>query len=296
MTTKSPALMTAPSDHSPEEAVRAYCQALFAGGAAGLSTLLNRTLNVDLDPKLLEGTAALRERLPLPWVVAEVRFTRGFRGAHTIILSRADAAALAQLALGEEPSESIALSADHEAALRELINQMMSSAGASLRGLLGHPVAFTATDLKFIEPGASWTPPARWAALARVSVDGARQATLALTVPDAVIEEPWARAEPGQEPEAEGAPAGTPTAGLDLILDITLPITVELGRAKMLIRDILGLSRGSVIELDRLAGEPVEILVNDRPIASGEVVIIDENFGVRLTHISRPADRIRSLR
>jgi flagellar motor switch protein FliN/FliY len=81
-----------------------------------------------------------------------------------------------------------------------------------------------------------------------------------------------------------------------MVLDITLPITVELGRTKMLIRDILALSPGSVIELEKLAGEPVEILVNERSIAKGEVVIIDENFGVRLTQISRPADRIRSLR
>jgi len=296
MTAKSSALMKAPTDRSPEEAVRAYCKALFSGGAAALSTLLNRTLTVDLDPTLLEGFEAVGERLPRPWVVAEVRFTRGLRGTHVLIIPRADAAALAQLALGQEPSESPGLSLDHETALRDMINQMMSSACASLKGLLDRPVAFATTDLTFIEHGDSWTPPAHWAGVARVSVEGTRLATLALTIPDIVAEELSARSEPAQRGEAEGVPAGGQASGLDLILDITLPITVELGRTKMLIRDVLALSAGSVIELDKLAGEPVEILVNDRPIARGEVVIIDENFGVRLTHISRPADRIRSLR
>ena len=74
-----------------------------------------------------------------------------------------------------------------------------------------------------------------------------------------------------------------------------MPITVELGGTNMLIRDILALGPGSVIELDKLAGEPVDLLVNDRPIAKGEVVVIDESFGVRLTEISNATERLRSL-
>jgi len=74
-----------------------------------------------------------------------------------------------------------------------------------------------------------------------------------------------------------------------------MPVTVELGRTRMLIRDILALGPGSIIELDKLAGEPVDLLVNDRPIAKGEVVVIDENFGVRLTQIAHAAERLQSL-
>lgn len=297
MTTKLSALTTVPPDRPLEETIRAYCGALFSGGAAALSTLLNRTITIDVDPKLSDRAEALAERLPPPWVVADLRFTRGLGGAHTLILTRAEAAGLAQLALGEEPDESPALSAEHEDALQEMINQMMNSASSSLKGLLDRPVAFGAADLKFIEPGDPWAPQMHSVILARMSVDGIRRATLALTIPGTVAEALSARQEPAsREPETDGLPAGGPASGLDLILDITLPITVELGRTKMLIRDILALSPGSVLELDKLAGEPVEILVNDRPIARGEVVIIDENFGVRLTHISRPADRIRSLR
>lgn len=83
---------------------------------------------------------------------------------------------------------------------------------------------------------------------------------------------------------------------LNMLLDIPLQVTVELGRTKRSVKEILELSGGSIIELDKLAGEPVDILVNNRLIAKGEVVVIDENFGVRITDILSQAERINNLR
>jgi flagellar motor switch protein FliN/FliY len=83
---------------------------------------------------------------------------------------------------------------------------------------------------------------------------------------------------------------------LNMLMHIPLKLTVELGRTQKLIKDILELSQGSIVELDKLAGEPVDILVNDQPIAKGEVVVIDENFGVRITEIITQWDRIQKLR
>jgi flagellar motor switch protein FliN/FliY len=83
---------------------------------------------------------------------------------------------------------------------------------------------------------------------------------------------------------------------LNMLLDIPLQVTVELGRTKRSVKDILELSTGSIIELDKLAGEPVDILVNNKLIAQGEVVVIDESFGVRVTDIVSQTDRIRKLR
>lgn len=83
---------------------------------------------------------------------------------------------------------------------------------------------------------------------------------------------------------------------LDMLLDIPLQVSVELGRTKRSVKEILELSSGSIIELDKLAGEPVDILVNNRLIAKGEVVVIDENFGVRVTDIISQSDRIKKLR
>ena len=82
---------------------------------------------------------------------------------------------------------------------------------------------------------------------------------------------------------------------LDLILDIPLKLSVEVGRAKIIVNDLLKLGQGSVIELSKLAGDPLEVLVNDKLIARGEVVVVNEKFGVRLTDIISPVERIEKL-
>ena len=83
---------------------------------------------------------------------------------------------------------------------------------------------------------------------------------------------------------------------LEMLLDIPLQVTVQLGKTKRTVKEILELSSGSIIELDKLAGEPVDIHINDRLIAQGEVVVIDENFGVRVTDIISQSDRLRKLK
>lgn len=92
-----------------------------------------------------------------------------------------------------------------------------------------------------------------------------------------------------------GISAQADQTNLNLLLDIPLKVTVELGRTQKLIKDILELSQGSIVELDKLAGEPVDILVNNKLIAKGEVVVIDENFGVRVTDIVSQWDRIQKI-
>ena len=94
--------------------------------------------------------------------------------------------------------------------------------------------------------------------------------------------------------ETAGEESGEP-ASLDLILDIPLAVTVELGRSKMLINDLLQLGQGSIVELTKLVGEPLEVLVNDKLVARGEVVVVNEKFGVRLTDIVTPMERVKSL-
>jgi len=110
----------------------------------------------------------------------------------------------------------------------------------------------------------------------------------------------------GGSPMGGGAASGGPSAGnkqaaqtvqsLDFILDIPLKVTVELGRSKMAIREILQLAQGSVIELSKFAGEPLEVLVNEKLIARGEVVVVNEKFGIRLTDIISPVERIEQLK
>lgn len=88
----------------------------------------------------------------------------------------------------------------------------------------------------------------------------------------------------------------TKDRNLNLILDIPLKVTVELGRTKMPVSELLNLTQGSVIELMKLAGEPMEVLVNEKLIARGEAVVVNEKFGVRLTDIISPTERIEQLK
>lgn len=85
------------------------------------------------------------------------------------------------------------------------------------------------------------------------------------------------------------------TSSIDLLLDVVLNVNVELGRSSMSIKDILALGPGSVVELDKLAGEPVDVFINSTLIARGEVVVVDEKFGVRVTEVVSPAKRVMSL-
>lgn len=90
--------------------------------------------------------------------------------------------------------------------------------------------------------------------------------------------------------------AATAQHDIELILDIPVHLTVELGRTRVPIKQVLSLAQGSVIELDGLAGEPMDVLVNGCLIAQGEVVVVNEKFGIRLTDIVTPSERIRRLR
>lgn len=119
----------------------------------------------------------------------------------------------------------------------------------------------------------------------------------------ATEEDPWAEAMTEQaESETAGfenleddAVASDDEINLDVILDVPVDISMEIGRTKLSIRNLLKLNQGSVIELDRLAGEPMDVLVNGTLIAHGEVVVVNDKFGIRLTDVISPGERIKKL-
>ena len=100
----------------------------------------------------------------------------------------------------------------------------------------------------------------------------------------------------GSSPKAAPVPAGLEGPNLDVILDIPVSISMEVGSTEISIRNLLQLNQGSVVELDRLAGEPLDVLVNGTLIAHGEVVVVNEKFGIRLTDVISPSERIKKLR
>jgi flagellar motor switch protein FliN/FliY len=127
----------------------------------------------------------------------------------------------------------------------------------------------------------------------------------ALNEQNAAAADPDVSPAPAQEPRAanpavfeqfDGSSARAPTRNdIDLVLDIPVQLSVELGRTKLPIRNLLQLAQGSVVELDGLAGEPMDVLVNGCLIAQGEVVVVNEKFGIRLTDVITPSERIKRL-
>ncbi|MCX7673165.1 MAG: flagellar motor switch protein FliN [Thiobacillaceae bacterium] len=124
------------------------------------------------------------------------------------------------------------------------------------------------------------------------SADGWAAAMAEQQAAQSAVEKP-AAAKVFQDLAAEAAPQAP--ANLDLILDIPVYLTVELGRTKITIRNLLQLAQGSVVELEGMAGEPLDVLVNGTLIAQGEVVVVNDRFGIRLTDIISPAERLRRL-
>jgi flagellar motor switch protein FliN/FliY len=94
----------------------------------------------------------------------------------------------------------------------------------------------------------------------------------------------------------QGLPGGLGEVNLDMILDVPVTLAMEVGRTRISIRNLLQLNQGSVVELDRAAGEPLDVFVNGTLVAHGEVVVINEKFGIRLTDVISPAERVRKLR
>ena len=121
-------------------------------------------------------------------------------------------------------------------------------------------------------------------------------ADLDRSIAGASTEEPRPSANPAVFQQFDGSNARAATRNdIDLVLDIPVQLTVELGRTKLPIRNLLQLAQGSVVELDGLAGEPMDVLVNGCLIAQGEVVVVNEKFGIRLTDVITPSERMKRL-
>lgn len=239
----------------------------------------------------------------------------GGEAALALAMPAADAAALAELIAGGAPQPGAAeLSADELETLNDGLRQVgLAGAAEALRELLGGSGGAPAADwggvrqvasdemMSWFGGGAGWSAAElAWGAggaSGRMLLAVSAQAVTVLSSASAA-EAPAGRGVVVQTARFSaigGTPAPAARHNIDLIVDIPLQLTVELGRTNRRIKDILALSPGAVIELDKLAGEAVDVLVNGRLVAKGEVVVIDENFGVRITDIVSPAERVSGL-
>ena len=296
-------------------------------GASVGPLLLGQALAIgppSLQPVLRNELAGV---LPARAVAVELSFVQGGQGSLYLLLPEALTFTVVGCLLGEPPA---ALDGSARGALAEVAGQLAGAGlGAVAEQTAGVPLAFDPPGVG--EPGLLPPLPGELllatfdltlgdgpAAHCAVLLPGVTaRSLLTLTQPPAPT-----RAAPAAGPAVAGRPAhatpapaaaavrtaslpelapamGHAAAGprnIDLILDVTLQVTVELGRTKKQIREVLALGPGSLLELDKLAGEAVDVLVNGKLIARGEVVVIDENFGVRITDIVSPAERAATLR
>lgn len=304
-------------------------QQLFRGAGEVLSPLLGQATDF-IGPQVTGTTQRLlADRVGPRPLAAALSLAGPLSGTAYLLMEEADAAAAAGLVLGSpEPPE--ILGEAEQPVLEEIIGQLCGVVSKNLSELFGSKQAVSLDalarpDLPQENLGAGVLPDDTLIDLAyrwRVGSNIDMQLNLAITEDMAKIAirlsrgsgrgatasrtpspapsrpaEPRVMVQPARFDDLSGEPGARAERGnLDLILDISLYLTVELGRTQMKIKDILALAPGSVVELNRLAGEAVDVLVSGKVIARGEVVVIDENFGVRITDIQSPVERVNSLR
>ena len=264
---------------------------------------------------------AVRSDFPLRYVQVSMDFSGVLNGKNLIVFNYSDAGSISSLMMGDDrgvpPPE---LSDAHQSTIQEFTNQLLSSISTQFSSSLGGGINTSPAALSSITGGAELQlPPGP--DLIKITYDFSIEGVLnsklyhimdisigqGLQNVTGIVAQPVSQPQQYQPhpsqvgispvkfpPLDEGLP---PNIGgnISLILDVPMTLTVELGRTTQLVQEILGMGEGSIIELDKLAGEPVDLLVNGKLIAKGEVVVIDENFGVRVTDIVSPADRLSGL-
>ncbi len=280
--------------------------------------------NVQISNPVLEvkPADAFKGEMAEQYVQVSMDYSGAVSGKNLVVFTSNDAGSVSSLMMGDEsgapPAE---LSDAHQSTIQEFTNQLLSSLATQIGNKMGGGISTTPATLSMASSGNELQLPG--GEVLRVTydfiIDGILSSKLYhfmdVTLGKSMSQGGGQGGQPSQgggggqqlqqQPQVGISPVQFPpldegippqqAGNISLLLDVEMTLTVELGRTKQLVQDILGLGEGSIIELDKLAGEPVDLLVNGKLIAKGEVVVIDENFGVRVTDIVSPADRLSSF-
>ena len=288
--------------------------------ASVFSMLTGREFQLKASPGDLLEAPAVAAQQEAQAILVKANYQKGLSGTLCFTLPLKEGTMLVDLMLGGEGAPADELVGDSKDALAETFNQVMGSANQTLSDLAGETFSIANVEIMALAPDA--------AAFAEQMGQGPFQdiqlpttqdglaTTIHLLVPDLLLQQlkrklglgevPPAPPEPPpasvaatlaapprQAPVASGPPREA--GNLDLLLDIQLPVVVRMGQTEMQMGELLKLTPGSILELNRSADAPVELLVNGKLIAKGEVVVVDGNFAFRITEIDTRAARIRSL-
>ena len=269
-----------------------------------------------------EGIAKLHSG---PTVYVKAHYTKGLSGTLLFALPLKEGTMLVDLMLGGDGASTNELAGDSRDALSETFNQIMGSANQTLSDQAGETLSISNVEiLSEDSPSASALEellgPGPFHDLPLATTQEGLSTSIHILIPDLLVQqikrklglgEPAAppltpipatsaavaAAPPAMATRAPATMASAPvdTGNLDLLLDIELPVMVRMGQTEMQLGELLKLTPGSILELNRAADAPVELLVNSKVIAKGEVVVVDGNFAFRITEIESAATRIRSL-
>jgi flagellar motor switch protein FliN len=252
---------------------------------------------VTVEPDSEDEAPAAEDAAAKSEVWAQFATSKAVHGEMATRTTEAGAVQLAQVLMSEPPDSTVAFDPGRREAYDEFLSQVVGQIATALKGDAGGDVE--------IKPSAKDAPTWQEASRVGVRIGGEKLATMRLLLVVSAelaasfreIKEKSASA--ASIPDGPSAPAtdlpGARSSNLELLLDVTLDATICFGKKQMLLRDILELHPGAAIVLDRQVDEPVDLLVGGRMVARGEVVIVDGNYGLRITEIVSPQQRIASL-
>ncbi len=284
--------------------------------ASVFSMLTGREFQLKSNPgEVLDPTAiaALHEATA---ILVKANYQKGLTGSLFFVLPLKEGTMLVDLMLGGEGTPAEDLVGDSKDALAETFNQVMGSANQTLSDLAGETFAIANVEILAVAPEAiafaEQMGQGVFQDLALPTTQDGLSTTIHLLFPELLLQQlkrklglmevqaaPSPVALEAPAPPTRQAPVAsgpmTDAGNLDLLLDIQLPVVVRMGQTEMQMGELLKLTPGSILELNRSADAPVELLVNGKLIAKGEVVVVDGNFAFRITEIDSRAARIRSL-
>jgi len=268
----------------PEQKTKAerYCEAW----AGSLALLLSRMTSSDWSAK----AGAAEQYVPIAHL--RTRATTGLPGQQWFALSAADAGKLLHLFLGEEVSLSSQLDEMHREALEELLRQWCGLAASALKAEFGELSFEVTLDAG---PGEHSGPNTFF-----LASDGTQPLTVSMALAaelENFLREPEkaAHAEPARPVSDGGVQELLRQGNLDLLMDVELPVMLRFGSRQATLREVLDLATGAVLELDREVQEPVDLVLNGKLIARGDVVVVDGNYGLRITEVASAQQRVSSL-
>lgn len=298
-------------------------------GAQGLGMILGRHARIGQPYAEGKDQGGIEREFKGPFVAFTQNLSGGLNGTIGLFIPAPDAAKISAVVMGNEDTidPEQPLDSAQIATVKDALNSLVFTIAGQMGARIRQPVTPMPVEVRMAsdEPFPLRDAPNYLKIQMPFSVENAVDSRIHLVLPLSMAAEIYQKSRqqgggaPGGMPGEMGMPqqpqgpqpgqagikdvnfpnlsSGAPAPSqpnMSLLMDVQMTLTVELGRTKMYIKEILGLGEGSIIELDKLAGEPVDLLVNGKLIAKGEVVVIDENFGVRVTDIVSPVDRLKN--